>query len=166
MNCGDQGHTGVCLGRRPCTRRSQGTTPSASDLHNARATILNPVYGMVYKIFKKITQNKTWIEAAIPYINLTPDRYNALASRRCLLHQWRHNPSQPHDVTIATQITLLRTHVNGTEIVLKSTDRRSKMTLFLDVQGLNHGCLTGFISREVSKMWRILMPRILKNNDL
>ena len=47
MHCGDQRHARLCLGRRPCTRRrrvqgrSQGTTLSASDLHNARATILN-----------------------------------------------------------------------------------------------------------------------------
>ena len=27
---------------RPCTRPDQGTTLRASDLHNARATILNP----------------------------------------------------------------------------------------------------------------------------
>ena len=48
------------LGRRPCTSRrrvqgrSQGTTLSASDLHNARATILNPFYNMESKIIKKI----------------------------------------------------------------------------------------------------------------
>ena len=56
-------------------------------------------------------QNTTWIDADILGINLTPSRYN---------HQWRHNPIQPSDVTIATQRTLLRVHVNGTEIVLKS----------------------------------------------
>ena len=71
---------------RPCTRRrrvqgrSQGTTLSASDLHNARATILNPFYNMEYKIIKKIRQNTTWIEADILGINLTPNRYNPLAS--------------------------------------------------------------------------------------
>ena len=48
MHCGNQRHAGLCLGRRPCTSRrrvqgrSQGTTLSASDSHNARATILNP----------------------------------------------------------------------------------------------------------------------------
>ena len=59
--------------------RSQGTTLRASDLHNARATILNPFYNMEYKIIKKIRQNTTWIEADILGINLTPNRYNALA---------------------------------------------------------------------------------------
>ena len=33
--------------------RSQDTTLHASDLHNARATILNSFYNMVYKIIKK-----------------------------------------------------------------------------------------------------------------
>ena len=37
---------------------SQGTTPSASDLHNARATILYPFYNMEYKIINNIRQNK------------------------------------------------------------------------------------------------------------
>ena len=61
-----------------CRVRSQGTTLSASDLHNARATILNPFYNMEYKIIKKTRQNMTWIEADIPGINLTTNRYNAL----------------------------------------------------------------------------------------
>ena len=59
--------------------RSQGTTLSASDFHNARATILNPFYNMEYKIIKKIRQNMTEIEADILGINLTPNQYNALA---------------------------------------------------------------------------------------
>ena len=59
--------------------RSQGTTLSASDLHNARETILDPFYNTEYKIIKKIRQNKSRIEADIPSINLTPNRYNALA---------------------------------------------------------------------------------------
>ena len=58
---------------------SLGTTLSASDLHNAWSTILNPIYDMEYKIIKKKQLNKTWIEADIPCINLTPNRYNALA---------------------------------------------------------------------------------------
>ena len=58
--------------------RSQGTTLSASDLHNAQATILNPFYNMEHKIIKKIRQNMTWIEEDILGINLTPNRYNAL----------------------------------------------------------------------------------------
>ena len=75
---------GLCFGRRPCTTRrrvqgrSQGTTLRASDLHNARTTILNPFYNMEYKIIKKIRQTTTWIEADILGINITPSRYNAL----------------------------------------------------------------------------------------
>ena len=65
--------------RRQVQERSQGTTQSASDLHNARATILNPFYNMEYKIIKKIRQNTAWIEADILGINITPNRYNALA---------------------------------------------------------------------------------------
>ena len=34
---------------------------------------------MEYEIIKKIRQNRTWIEADILDINLTPNRYNALA---------------------------------------------------------------------------------------
>ena len=59
--------------------RSQDTTLSASDLHSARATILNPFYNMEYKIIKKIRQNTTWIEADILGKNLTHNRRNALA---------------------------------------------------------------------------------------
>ena len=55
---------------------SQGTT--LTDLHNARATILNPFYNMEHKIIKKIRQNMTWIKEDILGINLTPNRYNAL----------------------------------------------------------------------------------------
>ena len=51
----------------------------ASDLNNARATVLNPFYNMEYKMIKKISQNMTWVEAVIPGINLTPNRYNVLA---------------------------------------------------------------------------------------
>ena len=48
MHCGDQGHLGLCLGYVPalaygsCRVSDQGTTLRASDLHNARSTILNP----------------------------------------------------------------------------------------------------------------------------
>ena len=57
----------------------QGTTLSVPDLHNAQATILNPFYNMEYKMTKKIRQNTAWIETDILGINLTPNRYNALA---------------------------------------------------------------------------------------
>ena len=33
---------------------------------------------MEYKIIEKIRQNKKWMEAAIPCINLIPNRYDAL----------------------------------------------------------------------------------------
>ena len=62
-----------------CRDVAKGTTLNASDLHNARATILNPFYNMEYKIVNKIRQNTTWIEADILGINHTPNRYNALA---------------------------------------------------------------------------------------
>ena len=47
----------VPTSRRRVQGRSQGTTLSASDLHNAQATILNPFYNMEYKIITKISQN-------------------------------------------------------------------------------------------------------------
>ena len=43
----------------PCLEtqgRSQGTTLSAYDLHNARATILNTFYNIGYEIIKKVTK--------------------------------------------------------------------------------------------------------------
>ena len=76
----DHRHAGLCLSRRWCVQeRSQGTILHASDLHNARATILNPFYNMECKMIKKTCQNKMWIEADIPCINLTPNLYIALA---------------------------------------------------------------------------------------
>ena len=175
MHCGDQRHAGLCLGRRPCTSRrrvqgrSQGTTLNASDLHNARATILNPFYNMEHKIIKKIRQNMTWIEEDILGINFTPTgtmhssqplSTSAMTSQSHST-QWRHN----------NNTTLLRAHVNGTEIVLKSTDRRSNISPFLYVQVLIHGSLIVVISKVMrlncfSKMWHIPLPRILQNNDL
>ena len=85
MHCGDQRHLGLCLGYVPalaygsCRVSDQGTTLRASDLHNARATILNPFYNMEYEIIKKIRQNTAWIEADILGKNLTPNWCNALA---------------------------------------------------------------------------------------
>ena len=55
------------------------TTLSASNLHNARATILNAFINMEYILIKKIRQTMTWIKAKIPGINLTPNLYNAPA---------------------------------------------------------------------------------------
>ena len=138
---------------------------------NARATILNPFYNMEYKIMKQIRQNTMWIEADILGINLTPNQYKCTRPSHCLRQQWRHNTIQLRDVTIATQRTLLRAQVDGTEIVLKSTDRRSNISLFLYVPGLMHGCLIMFILKAIrwncfGKMWCISLPRILLNNDL
>ena len=54
--------------------RASGTTLSASDLHNARETILNPFYNKAHQIIKKIRQNTTRIEADIlDSTNLTPN---------------------------------------------------------------------------------------------
>ena len=101
VHCGDQRHLGLCLGRRSCTSRmwaqgrSQGTTLSASYLHNAQATIHDPFYNMEYKTIKKIWQNKSghsinksysqWVQCTRP--------------NHCLRQQWRDNSSQFHDVT-------------------------------------------------------------------
>ena len=55
MHCGDQRHLGLCLGYVPalaygsCRVSDQGTTLRASDLHNARATILNPFNNAVFE---------------------------------------------------------------------------------------------------------------------
>ena len=50
MYCGDKRHGGCALVGDPARAvgegASQGTTPSASDLHNARASIFNPFYKM------------------------------------------------------------------------------------------------------------------------
>ena len=56
-----------------CRVSDQGKTLSASDLNNARATILIPFSNMEYRIMKKTGQNKTWIEVYIACITFTPD---------------------------------------------------------------------------------------------
>ena len=54
MHFGDQRHLGLCLGYVPalalgsCRVSDQGTTLRAFDLHNARATILNPFNNATY----------------------------------------------------------------------------------------------------------------------
>ena len=45
--------------------RIQGTNLSATDLHNARASILYPFNNMEHKITNKVGQNKTWIKWAV-----------------------------------------------------------------------------------------------------
>ena len=116
MHCGDQRHAGLCLGRRPCTSRrrvqgrSQGTTLSASDLHNARATILNPFYNMEYKIIKKTKYDVN--RSGHSRHKSHSQSVQCTRPSHCLRQQWRHNPIQLRDVTIATQRTLLRVRVN------------------------------------------------------
>ena len=123
-------HARLCLGQRHCTSRRQvqdrcqSTPLSASDLNNTRATIISPFHNMECKITNKIGQHKTWTDADIPCINITPNHYNALTQAIFYVRQWLHNPIQLHDVTVTT----LRRHVNGTEIVLKSTDRWLNIT--------------------------------------
>ena len=175
MHCGDQRHAGLCLGWRPCTshRRvqgcSQGTTLSASDLHNAQATILNPFYNMEYKIIKKIRLNTVWIEADILGINSPiptmhspqPLSMSAMTSQS---HStlWCHNSNTNNVSVIACEWDRNR---------LKSMDRCSNLSLFLYVQGLIHECLIVFIWRVIrwnyfNKMWHISLPCILQNNNL
>ena len=84
--------------------RSQGITLSASDLYNVQADILNPFYNMDQKVTKKLRQNKTWIEGDIPCINLSQS-VQCTRPSHCRRQQWRHNPIQIHDVTIAQQRT-------------------------------------------------------------
>ena len=125
------------------------TAVNASDLHNARTTILlNPFYYMEYQMIKKMKQNTARIESDIQGKNLTP--IGKMHSPQPLSSSARrHNHIQLSDVTIATQRTLLREHVNGAQIVLKSTDRRSNISQCLYVQGLIHWCLMVFSSREI-----------------
>ena len=60
------------VGRRPCKsrrrmqRRSEGTSLIASDLHNARATILNPFRNIECRMIKEIGRNKTSFGTDIP----------------------------------------------------------------------------------------------------
>ena len=55
-----RGAQGCALVRDParvvgeCRGRSQGSTLSASNLHNAQANILNPFYNKEYKMINKI----------------------------------------------------------------------------------------------------------------
>ena len=151
----------------------QGTIVSASDLHNVWENILNPFYNMEYKMIKKIRQTKTWIEADIPSRNLTLDQYNALALTIVYVSNDVTIPvnsitSQMN--TIATQRILQQVHLNEIEIVLKSMEWRSNITILLAVQRLNHWCLTVFMLRLIrwdffSKICILLLP-ILKNNNL
>ena len=122
MHCGDQRHAGLCLGRRRCTSRrrvqgrSQGTTLSASGLHNARATILNPFYNMEYKIIEKIKQNTMWIEADILGINLTPTAMTSQSHST----PWRHNSNTKNVTTSAREWDRNRFEIYGSALELIS----------------------------------------------
>ena len=109
-----------CMSHRQVQGCRQGTTLSASDLHNARATIFNPFYNMECKIIKKIRQKDTSIKADIPSINATPNRYNPLPC---------HPPPTPHPPPTALPPPHPHPHpMNGTKIVLKSADRWLNIT--------------------------------------
>ena len=73
----------------------------------------------------------------IPCINLTPNRYDALTPAIFYVNNDVAIPVSfiPQMNTIATQRSLLWVGVNGTEIVFKSANRRSHITLFLHFQG-------------------------------
>ena len=96
----NQRHTGLCLGRRPCTSRrrgqgrSQDTTLSASDLHNARTTILNPFYNMECKKDKINWSGHYMQKSHFKSVQCTRPSH-------CLRQQWHHDPIQFHNVTIA-----------------------------------------------------------------
>ena len=119
------------------------TALNASDLHKARATILNPFYKMEYQMIKKMKQNTARIESDILGKNLTPigkmHSHQPLSSSAMTPQShstpWRHNSNTKK---------LLREHVNGAQVVLKSTDRRSSISQCLYVQGLIHWCLMVF----------------------
>ena len=67
MHCGDQRHLGLCLGYVPalaygsCKVSDQGTTLRASDLHNARATILNPFNKAYNGITKQLVAESKYV---------------------------------------------------------------------------------------------------------
>ena len=76
------------------------------------------------EIMKKIRQDRTWIEAGIPWTNFTPSKYNALGSNDVTIPV---NSLSSQMNTIATQSTVLPSRLKRTEIVLKSTDRMSNI---------------------------------------
>ena len=108
--------------------RSQGTILSASDLHNAQATIRNPFYNMEYKIIKEIEPNMTGIEADILGINLAPNRYNALAqpsststmTSQSRSTQWRHNNNTKNVTVSAREWDKNRFEIYGSALELIS----------------------------------------------
>ena len=128
---------------------------------------------MEYEKNRKKWQINTWIEKDITCVNLTRDKYNALAA---IIVYVNNDATIPvNSITrqmnnVATKINLRWARVNGAEIVLKSTDGRSSLALCLHVQGLYPGCFTILISRVTrlncfdSSLY-ISLSRGLWNND-
>ena len=172
MHCGDQRHAGLCLGRRPCTSRrrvqgcSQGTTLSASDLHNARATILNHFYNMEYQIIKKIRQNTVWIEADILGKNLTPNRCNALFKSEMTSQShstpWRHNSNTKNVAASAREYDRNCFEIYGLALEHVSISIYTRANTWM----LDSVYIKGNQMIFFSKMWCISLPRILQNNGL
>ena len=99
------------------------TLISASDLHNARVTVLNSFCNMEYRIINTIKQNKPWIEAHMPCINFNPNRYNALAQTIVYVS---------NDVTISCNAV---------------TSQKNTMLR------LSHWCLAVVISKFITNNW-------------
>ena len=157
----------VCFGRTLCPSQCENVTKaqiilSASDLHNTRTTILNPFYNTGYKMIKKIRQ-KSAVNRIGHFMHKShPQSVKCTCPSHSLRHQWRHNASEFHDITIATKITLLPASERkwNRNLSEKCTDRHSNIVLFRHVQWLNCGCLTVFMSTGIrchclSKIWRI-----------
>ena len=76
MHCGDQRHLGLCLGYVPalaygsCRVSDQGTTLRASNLHNARTTILNPFINALWAHrFSLDTREQISLHYVLHYVN-------------------------------------------------------------------------------------------------
>ena len=79
-------------------------------------------------MIKKIRQNPTWIEADIRGINLTPNRYNALAPTIVYVSNgvtipstaWRHNSNTKNVTTSAREWDRNRYEIYGSALELIS----------------------------------------------
>ena len=82
-------------------------------------------------MIRKIRQNKSRTEVDIPCINLTPNRYDALAPAIVYVSNVVTIPvnSTTQMNTIATYRASPRARVIGTENVLKSSDQPSHITV-------------------------------------
>ena len=105
MHCGDQRHLGLCLGYVPalaygsCRVSDQGTTLRASDLHNARATILNPfiISLLITSVSKPLLitefsytwiRIRAWISNYIPHKTMCMITYPCLSLFQLTLNVW------------------------------------------------------------------------------